>query len=66
MNNNLIVDVFKITVIPEMLTVLEELASYKTTKYEDDITTFNYLCISTLWRRMENGKSVCLEAKQVK
>ena len=66
MNNNLIVDDLKITVIPEMLTALEELASYKTTKHKDDITTFNYSCIATLWRRMENGKSVCLEAKQVK
>ena len=61
MNNNLIVDDLKITVNPEMMTSLKELSKYKPKKHEGDIVMF-----TTLWRRMENGKDVCLETKQVK
>ena len=66
MNNNLIVDDLKITVNPEMMTSLKELSQYKPTKHEDDIKMFNHIYFASLWRRMENGKDVCLEAKQVK
>ena len=66
MNNNLIVDDLKITVNPEMMTSIKELSQYKPTKHEDDIAKFNYLYLTSLWRRMENGKDVCLEVGQVK
>ena len=66
MNNNLIVDDLKITVNPEMMTSLKELSKYKPTKHEDDIAMFNYLYLTSLWRRMESGKDTCLEVKQVK
>ena len=66
MNNNLIVDDLKITVNPEMMTSLKELLQYKSTKHEDDIRMFNHIYFTSLWRRMENGKDVCLEVRQVK
>ena len=66
MNNNLIVDDLKITVNPKMMTLLKELSQYKPTKHEDDIKMFNHIYFTSLWRRMENGKDVCLEVKQVK
>ena len=66
MNNNLIVDDLKITVNPEIMTSLKELSKYKPTKHEDDIKMFNHIYFTSLWRRMENGKDVCLELKQVK
>ena len=66
MNSNLIVDDLKITVNPEMMASLKELSQYKPTKHEDDIKMFNHIYFTSLWRRMENGKDVCLEAKQVK
>lgn len=66
MNNNLIVDDLKITVNTEMMTSLKELSQYKPTKHEDDIKMFNHIYFTSLWRRMENGKDVCLEVKQVK
>lgn len=66
MKNNLIVDDLKITVSPEMMTLVKELSRCKPTKHEDDIAMFNCLYFTSLWRRMENGKDVCLEVKQVK
>ena len=67
MNNNLIVDdLMKITVNHEMMTSLKELSKYKPTKNENDMAMFNYLHFTSLWRRMENWKDVCLEVKQVK
>ena len=66
MKNKIIVDDLKITTSPEMMTSLKELSQYKPTKHEDDIAMYNYLYLTSLWRRMENGKDVCLEAKQVK
>ena len=66
MNNNLIIDDLKITVNPETMTSLKELSQYKPKKHEDDIAMFNYLHLTSLWRRMENGKDVCLEVKKVK
>ena len=38
----------------------------ETSKHEDDISMFNHIYITSLWRRIENGKDVCLEAKRVK
>ena len=64
--NDLIVDYLKITVNPEMMTSLKELLQYKPTKHEDDIRMFNHIYFTSLWRRMENGKDVCLEVRQVK
>ncbi len=45
---------------------LKELSKYQPQKHNDDTRMFNYIHISTLWRRMENGKDVCLEAKIIK
>ena len=45
---------------------LSELSQYETQEHKDDISMFNQIYITSLWRRMENGKDICLEAKQVK
>ena len=66
MKNNIIVDDLKITTSPEMMTSLKELLQYEPSKHEDDIKMFNHIYFTSLWRRMENGKDVCLEVKQVK
>ena len=66
MKNNIIVDDLKITTSPEMMTSLKELLQYEPSKHEDDIEMFNHIYFTSLWRRMENGKDVCLEAKRVK
>lgn len=67
MKNNIIVDdLLSISISPEMMSSLSELSQYETSKHKDDISMFNQIYITTLWRRMKNGKDVCLEAKQVK
>lgn len=67
MKNNIIVDdLFSISIIPEMMSLLSELSQYETQEHKDDISMFNQIYITSLWRRMENGKDVCLEAKRVK
>lgn len=66
MKNNIIVDDLKIAVNPEMMSSLKELSQYEPSKHKDDIAMFNHLYFTSLWRRMENGKDVCLEVKQVK
>ena len=67
MKNNIIVDdLISISIIPEMMSSLSELSQYETQEHKDDISMFNHSYITTLWRRMENGKDVCLEAKRVK
>ena len=67
MKNNIIVDdLFSISIIPEMMSLLSELSQYETQEHKDDISMFNQIYITSLWRRMENGKDVCLEVKQVK
>ena len=67
MKNNIIVDdLISISIIPEMMSSLSELSQYETSKHKDDISMFNQIYITSLWRRMENGKDVCLEAKRVK
>ena len=66
MRNNIIVDDLKITVNPEMMKSLKELSQYEPSKHKYDIAMFNYLHFTSLWRRMKNGKDVCLEVKQVK
>lgn len=48
------------------MSLLSELSQYETQEHKDDISMFNQIYITSLWRRMENGKYVCLEAKQVK
>lgn len=66
MKNNIIVDdLISISIIPEMMSSLSELSQYETQEHKDDISMFNHI-FHSLWRRMENGKDVCLEAKQVK
>ena len=67
MKNNIIVDdLISISIIPEMMSSLSELSQYETQEHKDDISMFNQIYITSLWRRMENGKDVCLEAKRVK
>ena len=67
MKNNIIVDdLISISIIPEMMSLLSELSQYETQEHKDDISMFNQIYITSLWRRMENGKDVCLEAKRVK
>lgn len=67
MKNNIIVDdLLSISISPEMMSSLSELSQYETQEHKDDISMFNQIYITTLWRRMENGKDVCLETKQVK
>ena len=67
MKNNIIVDdLISISISPEMMSSLSELSQYETSKHKDDISMFNQIYITSLWRRMENGKDVCLEAKHVK
>ena len=67
MKNNIIVDdLISISIIPEMMSLLSELSQYETQEHKDDISMFNHIYITSLWRRIENGKDVCLEAKQVK
>ena len=67
MKNNIIVDdLISISISPEMMSSLSELSQYETQEHKDDISMFNQIYITSLWRRMENGKDVCLEVKQVK
>ena len=67
MKNNIIVDdLISISISPEMMSSLSELSQYETQEHKDDISMFNQIYITSLWRRMENGKDVCLEAKRVK
>lgn len=67
MKNNIIVDdLLSISISPEMMSSLSELSQYETQEHKDDISMFNQIYITSLWRRMKNGKDVCLEAKQVK
>ena len=67
MKNNIIVDdLLSISISQEMMSSLSELSQYETSKHKDDISMFNQIYITSLWRRMENGKDVCLEAKRVK
>ena len=67
MKNNIIVDdLFSISIITEMMSLLSEFSQYETQEYKDDISMFNQIYITSLWRRIENGKDVCLEAKRVK
>ena len=66
MRNNIIVDDLKIVVNPEMMSSLKQLSQYEPSKHKDDIAMFNYLHFTSLWRRMKNGKDVCLEVKRVK
>lgn len=67
MKNNIIVDdLLSISISPEMMQSLSELSQYETQEHKDDISMFNQIYITSLWRRMENGKDVCLEAKRVK
>ena len=67
MKNNIIVDdLISISISPEMMSSLSELSQYETQKHKNDISMFNQIYITSLWRRMENGKDVCLEAKRVK
>ena len=67
MKNNIIVDdLLSISISPEMMSSLSELSQYETQEHKDDISMFNQIYITSLWRRIENGKDVCLEAKQVK
>ena len=59
MKNNIIVDdLFSISIIPEMMSSLSELSQYETSKHKDDISMFNQIYITSLWRRMENGKEL--------
>lgn len=67
MKNNIIVDdLLSISISPEMMSLLSELSQYETQEHKDDISMFNQIYITSLLRRMENGKDVCLEAKRVK
>ena len=67
MKNNIIVDdLLSISISPEMMSLLSEFSQYETQEHKDDISMFNHIYITSLWRRIENGKDVCLEAKQVK
>ena len=67
MKNNIIVDdLLSISISPEMMSLLSELSQYETQEHKDDISMFNQIYITSLLRRMENGKDVCLEAKLVK
>lgn len=67
MKNNIIVDdLLSISISPEMMSLLSELSQYETQEHKDDISMFNQIYITSLWRRMKNGKDFCLEAKQVK
>ena len=67
MKNNIIVDdLLSISISQEMMSSLSELSQYETQEHKDDISMFNQIYITSLWRRMENGKDVCLEAKRVK
>ena len=67
MKNNIIVDdLLSISISQEMMSSLSELSQYETQEHKDDISMFNQIYITTLWRRIENGKDVCLEAKRVK
>ena len=67
MKNNIIVDdLLSISISPEMMSSLSELSQYETQEHKDDISMFNHIYITSLWRRIENGKDVCLEAKRVK
>ena len=67
MKNNIIVDdLISISISPEMMSSLSELSQYETQEHKDDISMFNQIYITSLWRRMENGKDICLEAKRVK
>ena len=59
MKNNIIVDdLISISIIPEMMSSLSELSQYETQEHKDDISMFNQIYITSLWRRMENGKDV--------
>ena len=59
MKNNIIVDdLLSVSISPEMMSSLSELSQYETSKHKDDISMFNQIYITTLWRRMENGKDV--------
>ena len=61
MKNNIIVDdLISISIIPEMMSSLIELSQYETSKHKDDMLMFNHSYITTLCRRMKNGKDVCL------
>ena len=55
MKNNIIVDdLISISIIPEMMSLLSELSQYETQEHKDDISMFNQIYITNLWRRMEN------------
>ena len=56
-------DLFKFSVNEETMQILKELSQYKSEKHEDDVIMFNQMYLSTLWRRMSDGKDVCLEVK---
>lgn len=56
-------DLFKFTANEKTIQMLKELSQYEGEKHEDDVIMFNYICISTLLRRMSDGKDVCLEVK---
>lgn len=57
MKNNIIVDdLLSISISPEMMSSLSELSQYETQEHKDDISMFNQIYITSLWRRMENGK----------
>ena len=58
---------FKFNANEKTIQILKELSQYESEKqHEDDVIMFNHICISTLWRRMADGKDVCLEVKEIK
>ena len=55
MKNNIIVDdLLSISISPEMMSLLSEFSQYETQEHKDDISMFDKIYITSLWRRMEN------------
>ena len=55
---------FKFNANEKTIQILKELSQYEIEKqHEDDVIMFNHIYISTLLRRMSDGKDVCLEVK---
>ena len=60
-------DLFKFYANEKTIQILKELSQYESEKqHEDDVIMFNHIYISTLLRRMSDGKDVCLEVKEIK
>lgn len=57
---------FKFNANEKTIQILKELSQYESKNHKDDVIMFNHICISTLWRRMSDGKDVCLEVKEIK